>query len=113
MPDQTPNGESRPDAPLLTQRELAAFIRAQTGIPLTHSTIQKLCSPAIGDGPPTAMWYGRRPLYEREAVLAWAKTRLSPERRATPHDPNKWPAFNAAATERKAARKRSSKAVRR
>src|SRR5262245_28822468 len=112
MPQETTPNDSHPDAPLLTQRELAPFIRAQTGIPLTQSTITKLCSPAIGDGPPAATWYGRRPLYARDAVLAWAKTRLSPERRSTPHDPEKWPAFKPATERTKRAGKHSRKAAR-
>jgi hypothetical protein len=85
---ETPIDGSKHDEPLLTQQELAPFIRAETGIPLSHSTITKLCSPAIGDGPAVATWFGRRPLYARDAVLAWARARLSAERCRTAHN---WP----------------------
>jgi len=55
----------------------------KNGFPIGRSTFDKLCAPACGKGPPpAAMWPGGRgrnafrPLYEPQAVLAWAKTLL-------------------------------------
>ena|SRR5262252_1645744 len=82
--------ESQTDAgspePFLLMKEIGPFIRQQTGIPVSTSTVQKACSPAIGDGPKPAAWFGRRPLYARADVLAWAQARLSAEPRRSAHN---------------------------
>ena len=72
--------------PLLLQKEIAPFIRRMTGIPIGDSTIPKVCAPSVNDGPPVAAWLGRRPLYERAAVIRWAKERLSPAPRPSAHN---------------------------
>jgi hypothetical protein len=65
-------------AKYLTQKQIAPFVRDKLGIPLGNSTALKQCSPAIGGGPPVAARLGRRPLYEIEAVIAWAQALLRP-----------------------------------
>ena len=59
----------------LTQKEIGPFLR-ERGIPMGDSTVDKLCSPAIGQGPRISAWLGRRPLRTPEDVLAWAESRL-------------------------------------
>jgi hypothetical protein len=61
----------------LVQTEIAAFLR-ERGYPYGNSTIQKYCSPAINEGPPIAVWQGKRPLRTPEDVIAWAESRLRP-----------------------------------
>ena len=59
----------------LTQKQIGPFLR-EHGFPYGASTIDKLCSPAVGQGPPISAWQGRRPLRTPENVLAWAESRL-------------------------------------
>jgi hypothetical protein len=47
------------------------------GYPITRTTFNKLCLPAIGGGPPVAKWFGKRPLYRLDEALAWAESRCS------------------------------------
>jgi hypothetical protein len=66
----------------LTRDQLHQLL-VQHGIPLGRSTLDKLCAPAVNQGPPVAaIWPGRgknvRPLYEPAAALAWAKSLLKP-----------------------------------
>jgi hypothetical protein len=64
-------------APRLTRKQLAEFLTAN-GYPISYSTLEKLCSPAINEGPePIGLW-GRSPLYDPENSLAWAESRLRP-----------------------------------
>jgi hypothetical protein len=59
--------------PLLTRREAAEFITVGLGMPLAFSTLAKLC--ALHEGPPVARRWGRRPLYLRDDLRAWAEKR--------------------------------------
>ena len=70
-----------------TRPQLPNFLR-EHGHPYSKSTLDKLCAPSIDQGPPVDAWIGNRPLYDPEAVLAWAEARLSPARR-TPSDPGR------------------------
>jgi hypothetical protein len=72
-------------AEFLTRDQLAVYL-SMVGFPITISTLDKLCAPAIGDGPPVAKYWGRRPLYDLEQCLAWARARLSSSPRPTPHN---------------------------
>lgn len=58
----------------------------QRGIPISDSTLNKMCAPSRGDGPPVDGWWGPYPLYDLDAGIAWAEGRLRPEREtvATP-----------------------------
>jgi len=86
MPQEIDPGSSEP---LLTLGEIAPFIKQTTGIPFGQSTVEKLCSPAISDGPKPAFYVGKRPLFRPADVVAWARTRLSEEPRPSAHS---WPA---------------------
>jgi hypothetical protein len=66
----------------LTRDDLGDLLRAR-GYPIPKSTLDKLCAPACGEGPPVvAVWPGAagrpqgRPLYEADSALAWAESRL-------------------------------------
>jgi hypothetical protein len=61
--------------PRLTRKQLGAHLRQQ-GFPIGDSTLTKVCAPSIGEGPPVAAWWGRRPLYDPDAGIAWAESRL-------------------------------------
>jgi hypothetical protein len=63
----------KPADAFLTRREAADFITVELGLPLAFSTLEKLC--ALRDGPPAARWWGRRPLYARNDLKAWAEAR--------------------------------------
>jgi hypothetical protein len=63
--------------PLQTRRQLAGHLR-EKGYPIGNSTLDKLCSPLINEGPPIAAWWGRRPLYDPDVGVEWAEARLRP-----------------------------------
>jgi hypothetical protein len=50
----------------------------ELGYPISDSLLDKLCAPSVGQGPPVAGWWGRRPLYDLDDAIAWAESRLSP-----------------------------------
>lgn len=58
----------------LTRSQLGKFLRQQ-GFPIGESTLDKLCAPSRGEGPPVEKWWGSRPLYTEEGGLAWAMAR--------------------------------------
>jgi hypothetical protein len=77
LPDASTAPQIRPaEKKYLTQKEIGPFLR-ERGYPFGNSTIDKLCSPAIGEGPPVAAWLNKRPLRTPEACIAWAESRLS------------------------------------
>jgi hypothetical protein len=63
-------------APRMTRKQLAEFLTA-SGYPISLSYLEKMCAPAIDQGPPSTARWGRRPLYDPDAALAWAEARLS------------------------------------
>lgn len=67
------SNQVKPRDALLTRREAARYVNDDLGHPLSFSTLTKIC--ALGEGPPVACWWGRRPLYERNALRAWVATR--------------------------------------
>jgi hypothetical protein len=60
-----------------TRDQLGAHLRAH-GYPIADSSLDKLCMPSCGEGPPVARWFGRRPLYDFEEGIRWAKARCRP-----------------------------------
>ena len=60
----------------LTREQVAEFL-CEHGIPIGKSTVRKLCSPSIGEGPTVAAWWGKRALHRPYDVLAWARSRLA------------------------------------
>ena len=65
--------KAKPPDALLTRREAARYVNDELGHPLSFSTLTKLC--ALGEGPPVARRWGRRPLYERNSLREWVATR--------------------------------------
>ena len=61
----------------ITRRQLGRFLRDH-GYPVGDSTLDKLCMPSSGQGPPVAGWWGRRPPYDPADALAWAEARMRP-----------------------------------
>jgi len=59
----------------LFQKDIGPFLRA-LGYAYSTSQINRLCSPAVNEGPPIARWHGPRPLRTPDDVIAWAKNRL-------------------------------------
>jgi hypothetical protein len=59
----------------LTRKQLTAYLR-ECGVPIGDSTLDKLCMPAVNKGPPVAVWWGRRPLYDPADALVWAEARM-------------------------------------
>jgi hypothetical protein len=68
----------------LTRRQAAEYIRDILGRPFSFSTASKLA--ALGEFVRPALWWGRRPLYTRDDLRAWAEARSRPtkERRCGP-----------------------------
>jgi hypothetical protein len=64
----------------MTRKQLGAFLR-ERGYPVSDSVLNKLCAPAVNDGPPVAGWWGHRPLYDPEDASEWAERRVRPSRR--------------------------------
>jgi hypothetical protein len=73
--------------PLMTRQQVVRFLNAN-GIPISESTLAKLCAPSVNRGPPVASWWGKRPLYAPGPALDWAKSLLreAPTDIATPLD---------------------------
>jgi len=64
----------------LRRKDVPAYMKERHGIPIAVATLNKLAS--TGGGP--AMRYsGRIPLYEPEALDAWAEERLTKPVRST------------------------------
>lgn len=66
--------------PLLTRTQLVERVRAELGIPLTMSTIEKAAM--HGKGPEPAATYGKTYLYEKETAFAWARSLITPAMKA-------------------------------
>jgi hypothetical protein len=66
--------------PFMTRAQLHAFLNQEVGMPIGMSTLEKLCIPSVGDGPPVAAWWNKRPLYRRADARAWAEKRMKPGR---------------------------------
>jgi hypothetical protein len=59
----------------LLQQDIGPFLRA-LGYAYSDSEINRLCSPAVNKGPPTALRCGCRALRAPGDVIAWAEKRL-------------------------------------
>jgi hypothetical protein len=62
--------------PLMTRAQIIESVRAELGIPITVSTIEK--AGMNGTGPQPVARYGKTLLYEKQPALDWARTLLSP-----------------------------------
>jgi hypothetical protein len=76
MREATGPAENRADEIPLTRREAAAFLTSK-GFRMSHSTLTKLCSPAIGEGPESCGKFGRDRMYYPSVLLDWARKRMS------------------------------------
>jgi hypothetical protein len=63
--------------PRLTRQQAVAFLN-QNGFPISLSTLERLCMPSRGEGPPVDLVFNGRPLYRPDDVLAWAEARSQP-----------------------------------
>jgi hypothetical protein len=72
-------GEKR----IVGYRPLSEFLTG-AGYPISCSSLQKYCSPAIAIGPPIESYWGRLPMFEPSRALDWAKRRVRPARRREP-----------------------------
>lgn len=61
-------------AALLTREQLRQRLN-ERGYVISSGYFQQLCLPSRNEGPPVAKWWGKRPLYDLEAGLAWAESR--------------------------------------
>jgi hypothetical protein len=77
----------------LFQQDIAPFLRSY-GYGYTVSQINKLCAPAVNEGPPIALWQGPRPLRTPEDVVAWAEKRLLRANRSVRNSMTTQPARN-------------------
>src|SRR5215475_14461372 len=66
------NGEEKA---FLLQQDIGPFLRA-LGYAYSTSEINRLCSPAVNEGPPIALRLGGRPLRTPDDVIVWAEKRL-------------------------------------
>jgi hypothetical protein len=64
-----------------TRTELCAELR-ERGYPISKAKMDKMCAPAIGQGPPVDGWWGPRPLYDLDKAVAWAEALLKAHRSA-------------------------------
>jgi hypothetical protein len=64
----------------MRRREASQYLQEQHGIRLAHTTLAKLA--VLGGGPPFRL-DGRFPVYDRDALDAYANARLGPLRRST------------------------------
>ena len=63
-------------APYLTREQIAEAAKAELGIPLTLSAINKAA--ADGRGPKPVARYGNAYLYEKAAALEWVRSLVTP-----------------------------------
>jgi hypothetical protein len=62
--------------PLLTREQLRLRLN-ERGYVISASYFNKICLPSVNGGPPVVKQWGKRPLYDLEAALAWAESRCS------------------------------------
>jgi hypothetical protein len=60
----------------LTRKQVGQLLRDH-GFPIGNGTLDRICSPAQGKGPPVDCWWNGRPLYDTDAVLAWAEAQIT------------------------------------
>jgi hypothetical protein len=69
------------DDPLVGLRAMSTFATSE-GYPISHSTMQKYCSPAINTGPEITAHWGHLPATTKGKVREWIRARLRPVRQA-------------------------------
>ncbi len=76
-PSTTATG-ANPAGEFLTRRQSADYVREVLGRPMSFSTASKLA--AQGEFAQPALFWGRRPLYRRDDLRAWADARSRPRK---------------------------------
>ncbi len=66
------------DELLVTRDQLLVYIKELIGLTISTSTMNQLCAPSRGEGPPVRGYVGRRPYYHLGEGLEWARQRLRP-----------------------------------
>jgi hypothetical protein len=61
--------------PLLTRRELAEHLSANSYL-ISVGTLDRLCAPSCGEGPPLAGVWGGKAFYDARRALVWARVRF-------------------------------------
>lgn len=69
----TDRSETMPER-LLTREQLRQTLN-ERGYVISASYFSKICLPSRNGGPPVAKQWGKRPLYDLDAGLAWAERR--------------------------------------
>jgi hypothetical protein len=69
-----PNNQNEARKPLLTREQLRLRLN-ERGYVISASYFNKICLPSVNEGPPPAKQWGKRPLYDLDAGLAWAEGR--------------------------------------
>jgi hypothetical protein len=65
--------------PLLTRDALLEELN-ERGYKISLSYWRKINLPSVNAGPPVAKWWGKRPLHDLDAALAWVESRCSSSR---------------------------------
>ena len=65
----------------LTRREAAKFL-TEKGYPTSRHTLNRLCAPAVNQGPPPVGKWGNRELFTEPVLLEWAEERSAITERA-------------------------------
>ena len=63
----------------LSRRELAAYL-TEHGYPISVHTLNRLCGPAVNQGPQPAGQWGNRHIYDPPTGLEWAERRAGVNR---------------------------------
>jgi hypothetical protein len=65
------------DKPLVGHRRMSEYA-ASIGYPVSTSTLQKRCSPAINTGPKITAYFGQRPVTTEKLMREWLTANLRP-----------------------------------
>jgi hypothetical protein len=76
------------DRERLTRRQLVEYLGAH-GFPISLHSLNRLCAPSCGEGPPLVGVWGGKGFYDPAGALVWARGRfgtneLRRSRRASP-----------------------------
>lgn len=85
----------------LTRKQVGQLLRDH-GYPIGNGTLNRICSPMQAKGPPIAGWWNARPLYDADAVLAWAEARIGDRPQSFTRDGSQRPSRRSAQAERNA-----------
>ena len=66
---------SKPIHEYLTRRELAEYL-CEHNFPISRASLNRLCAPSCGEGPPPAGCWSNQWFYDPVRALAWAHDRF-------------------------------------